>query len=82
MVRVKKPVDPNVPTSKPTVRKKKAEEPTDISSQRVVGTNTEDQIRARAYEIYLERQGNGGAPEDDWLRAEEELRRNRGKLSA
>ena len=36
-------------------------------------TNVEEQIRARAYEIYLERGGNGGSPEQDWLRALEEI---------
>ena len=36
--------------------------------------NIEEQIRRRAYEIYLERGGNGGSPEQDWLRAQEEIR--------
>jgi hypothetical protein len=34
---------------------------------------TEDQIRARAYEIYLERNGEPGDPAADWLQAEAEL---------
>ena len=33
----------------------------------------EDQIRARAYEIYLERGGQPGHDLDDWLQAEFEL---------
>jgi len=37
-------------------------------------TMSEDQVRARAYELYLERRGDGGTPEEDWLRAEAELR--------
>jgi len=33
----------------------------------------EDQIRVRAYEIYLERNGGSGDPIEDWLQAEAEL---------
>ena len=39
----------------------------------------EDQIRARAYEIYLERNGEPGNPVEDWLQAEAEL--NKPKLA-
>lgn len=35
-----------------------------------------EEIRRRAYEIYLERDGFGGNELDDWLQAEAELRRN------
>jgi hypothetical protein len=35
---------------------------------------TVDEIRRRAYEIYLDRRGVGGSPESDWLQAERELR--------
>src|SRR5687767_8417920 len=34
----------------------------------------EEQVRVRAYEIFLERGGNGGSPEQDWLQAEAEVR--------
>jgi len=34
------------------------------------------EIRRRAYEIYLERDGLGGNEVDDWLQAEAELRPN------
>ena len=34
---------------------------------------TESQIRARAYEIFLERGGQPGHDTDDWLQAEYEL---------
>lgn len=37
-------------------------------------TVAEDQVRMRAYELYLQRNGNGGTPEEDWYRAEAELR--------
>jgi hypothetical protein len=33
-----------------------------------------EEIRRRAYEIYLERDGHGGNELDDWLQAEAELR--------
>jgi hypothetical protein len=33
----------------------------------------EEQIRVRAYELYLKRGGQGGSPEQDWFRAAEEI---------
>ena len=36
----------------------------------------ESQIRTRAYEIYLARGDQPGSPEEDWLRAEAEIRGN------
>jgi hypothetical protein len=38
-------------------------------------TPTEDDIRARAYQRYLERGGEHGGDFDDWLAAERELRK-------
>jgi hypothetical protein len=35
---------------------------------------SEEDIRLRAYHMFLERGGNHGADFDDWLRAEQELR--------
>jgi len=35
---------------------------------------TPEQIRRRAYEYFLSRNGGGGDPVADWLRAEAELR--------
>ncbi|MGO9520022.1 MAG: DUF2934 domain-containing protein [Candidatus Korobacteraceae bacterium] len=35
---------------------------------------TEDEIRQRAYEIYLARAGGQGDAMDDWLKAESELK--------
>ncbi|HYE26248.1 MAG TPA: DUF2934 domain-containing protein [Clostridia bacterium] len=40
-------------------------------------TNIEDEIRRRAFELYLERNGQGGSPADDWARAEAEIRARR-----
>jgi hypothetical protein len=33
----------------------------------------DEQIRERAYELYLRRGGNGGSPEQDWLQARQEI---------
>jgi Protein of unknown function (DUF2934) len=33
----------------------------------------EEKIRARAYELYLQRRGMGGSPEQDWLQAQREV---------
>lgn len=35
----------------------------------------EEQIRIRAYHLYLQRGGHGGSPEQDWLQAKEEISR-------
>ena len=35
---------------------------------------SDEQVRARAYELYLERSGDSGNAEEDWYRAEAELR--------
>ena len=34
---------------------------------------SDDDIRVRAYQLYLERGGSGGTDVDDWVRAEQEL---------
>lgn len=36
--------------------------------------NLEDEIRRRAYELFLERKGAAGDPNGDWLVAEREVR--------
>lgn len=38
---------------------------------------SDDEIRERAYEMYLERGGKHGLDFDDWVRAERELRQRR-----
>jgi hypothetical protein len=35
---------------------------------------SDEEIRMRAYELYLERGGQDGNAVDDWLRAEDEVR--------
>jgi hypothetical protein len=44
---------------------------TDTEAETTIG---EDRIRARAYELYLMRNGAPGDAESDWYRAEAELR--------
>ena len=46
---------------------------TEVITQSQVQPSLEEKIRVRAYELYLERGGNGGSPEQDWLRAVEEI---------
>lgn len=36
-----------------------------------------DEIRERAYQLYLRRGGDGGNPEDDWFEAERQLKAER-----
>jgi Protein of unknown function (DUF2934) len=40
----------------------------------VVPINLEDEVRRRAYELYLQRGSMGGSEAEDWLRAEREIR--------
>jgi hypothetical protein len=43
----------------------------------------DEQIRRRAYELYLERKGGTGDERDDWFRAEREHReRSRGRAES
>ena len=39
----------------------------------VVTPSMEEQIRIRAYELYLRREGRGGSPEQDWFQAMQEI---------
>lgn len=52
----------------PTLRLQPAPEPKPVAAHA-----SEADIRRRAYEIYLERNGEPGNPVLDWLRAEQEL---------
>lgn len=45
----------------------------EIASRAVSSPNLEEKIRVRAYELYLQRAGHGGSPEQDWARAVEEI---------
>lgn len=46
---------------------------TGSTNVQVVRRPSADEIRKRAYELFCARKGQGGSPEEDWLRAEREL---------
>jgi hypothetical protein len=43
------------------------------SAQQFQRSPVEDKIRERAYELYLQRRGMGGSPEQDWFQAQKEV---------
>ena len=45
----------------------------EVAHETRVAASLEEQIRQRAYELYQQRNGHGGSPEQDWLRAKEEI---------
>jgi hypothetical protein len=59
-----------------------APEAMDASSEMAAGQiavpfTSQDEVAQLAYSYWLERGCQGGSPEEDWLRAEEEVRRRR-----
>jgi hypothetical protein len=64
-------------TTKQRVRKIKPENGNGTKEAEQVASQSspvlEEKIRTRAYELYLQRGGMGGSPEQDWLRAKEEV---------
>ena len=60
--------------SEPAVERNR-QAPGDARAARPVGEPTDEDIRARAYQMYLERGGYHGLDFDDWVRAERELKR-------
>jgi hypothetical protein len=53
-----------------------AEKSAAVVKTRTLSIPTEEQIRLRAYQIYLDRGGRPGSPEADWFQAETELKLN------
>jgi hypothetical protein len=51
-----------------------ASAPDRTTSESMASEPSEEDIRLRAYHLFLERGGRHGAHEDDWHRAERELR--------
>ncbi len=45
----------------------------EIAAETKVIPAPEEKIRARAYELYLQRRGQHGSPEQDWLQAVAEI---------
>jgi Protein of unknown function (DUF2934) len=66
-MRMNDPVSSNHRTAAPRTRARRA-----IPETPIVRPG-DDQIRARAYQIYLRRDGRPGDPIDDWFCAEREL---------
>jgi Protein of unknown function (DUF2934) len=56
---------PAVHAAKPEVK--------EVKSGVFVMQSLEEKVRARAYELYLRRGGNGGSPEQDWFQAMQEV---------
>lgn len=71
MAKAKKATDPTAPK---TTRSKPVAAPAQsISAVSDISSSKDELIRQRAYELYRQRNGNGGTPEDDWFRAEAEI---------
>ena len=45
----------------------------EVAHESTGASSIEEQIRQRAYELYQQRHGHGGSPEQDWIRAKEEI---------
>jgi Protein of unknown function (DUF2934) len=78
-VRNGKPVNSPVPINQNSINQNSLNQT--AANQGPVSPNLEEEIRHRAYELYLERRANGGdagSPHHDWLTAEREIlsRRN------
>jgi hypothetical protein len=71
-----------MPSSKPTkarntTTKRQSKPATSVDGAPAAALSREDvqeQIRRRAYELFQQRNGHYGSPEEDWLRAESEIR--------
>jgi hypothetical protein len=46
---------------------------TPVASAKSNGHVSEELVRRRAYELYLQRRGQGGSPEQDWFQALQEI---------
>ncbi len=77
MARTTKNNKPATPSAKPTIISRS--EPKEL---RTLPTDLQDQIRARAYELWEQRGRQHGNPEDDWLRAEREVMSGRAARTA
>jgi hypothetical protein len=69
--------DQPVPQTKASTTRAKRGTPVEAKPVETPYEPTEDEIRHRAYERYLERGGGDGGDFDDWLHAQQDLRRKR-----
>jgi len=58
-------------TSRRKIAQPKSQEP--VASSRVSESDIQDEIARLAYSLWESRGGVGGSPEEDWLRAEQEI---------
>ena len=70
-----------------TIRKKKTVTPiqpatVEVAPELSKSSNLEEQIRLRAYELYLQRGNSSGSESEDWLTAEGEIRQRYHQQSA
>ena len=82
MAKVTRATDGKTPKKRTTKAKPTAENGTEVAAsantpalahETKSSTSIEEKIRARAYELFLQRGGHGGSPEQDWLQAVEEI---------
>jgi hypothetical protein len=66
--------DPEAASKRPS---KRATSPEAEPQQAGSSAGLDEEIRRRAYEIYHERGGQGGTADEDWYRAEAEVRQRR-----
>lgn len=73
---------PRTTTSTRRPRKKTSGElpAVEVKADMQPSLNLEEEIRRRAYELYLERAGRPGNPHEDWFRAEQQVRMQIAKL--
>lgn len=72
MAKAKTAVDPTAKKKPATKTAKKAAGA--VEFQAATSVDLSEEIRQRAYELYAERGFTNGNPEEDWLRAESEVR--------
>ena len=82
MAKATRVTDSTTPKKRTTKAKNAAENGTEVvetapkpalAQQIKSSSSVEEKIRARAYELFLQRGGRGGSPEQDWLQAVAEI---------
>jgi hypothetical protein len=82
MAKATRATDSTTPKKRTTKAKSAAENGTEVVAKVTTpalahetksSTSIEEKIRARAYELFLQRGGYGGSPEQDWLQAVAEV---------
>ena len=82
MAKATRATDSTTPKKRTTKAKAVAENGTEVAASAKTpalaretksSISIEEKIRARAYELFLQRGGHGGSPEHDWLQAVEEI---------